>query len=107
MSAAALAGWAADDVAGAPPQAEAVTVQGYLEPFQVPDAWADVRAVLQGTTYLLSVEDMDATVLLTGMEPGWEEQDVLAEAEVILDHEHPQHGHILVLKMKDLAPLFG
>ncbi len=88
--------------------ASEVRVKGPLAPFDAP--WQEhVAYALSGTTYIIDVDGVDDLVLLTGMEPGWGGDTVVAEAEVILRTPHPEEDRdVVVLAVTDVdEPVFG
>lgn len=87
---------------------ETVQLHGELEEFEAPESWKQVRGALEGTTYHLVSPDFDGLVLLTGMEPGWDHEEVIAEATMILEAPHPEEAGQRVLVFRAIErPLLG
>ncbi len=95
---------AADDVAGLQ-EGSAVHVEGELLAVQPAVLPAEVAAVLEASTYRIVWDDVDAIVLLTGMEPGHDQHTVSADAVVIHQSTHDGQDYV-VLAIED-ADILG
>ncbi len=94
--------WIGADEAPSLAPGDHVTVTGELMDYEPDPSWTELAEVLHGTTYALDLDGVDDLVLITGLEPGWEDHTIVADAIVIHEMDHPEAAvDIIVLAVEN------